>query len=73
MQILQIGIVKRSKYIYSLINVDKSIKKKHFCCCGRMLANAFIYIVVAQQKWIVFSKLKSADEDKDTLLKVKIN
>ena len=27
-----------------------------------MLVNAFIYIVVEQQKWIVFSKLKYADE-----------
>ena len=35
-----------------------------------MLVNAFICIAVAQQKWIVFLKSKSADEDKDALLKL---
>ena len=53
------------------------IFKKNTFVVGRiiqcMLVNAFIYAVVTQQKCIVFSKLKPADEDRDTLLKLKIN
>ena len=37
-----------------------------------MLVNAFIYIAVSKQKWIVFLKSESPDEDKDALLKLKI-
>ena len=37
-----------------------------------MLVNAFIYVAVSTQKWIVFLKSESPDEDKDALLKLKI-
>ena len=72
---MQIGLVKKSKYIHGLMNVDENIKNTFFV--GRMmqcmLVKAFIYVVVAQQKWIVFSKLKSGDEYTEALLKLKIN
>ena len=72
---MQIGLVKRSKYIHGLMNVDENIKNTFFVgtMTQCMLVKAFIYVVVAQQKWIVFSKLKSGDEYTEALLKLKIN
>ena len=72
---MQIGLVKKSKYIHGLMNVDENIKNTFFI--GRMtqcmLVKALFTLWSLSKSELFFTKLKSGDEYTEALLKLKIN